>query len=287
MSTKTAIQFLALILALAITASAQVAEEPVPLTDEEFGRVLYSSDTLKWNRIEALTDEQAKAIVERDPPGSSDKNIKSTTDSIMALPASDNAKFRMAAEFLQRVFTKDIWLNGLKRLTDEQARIFSKFKGRGIHLNGIEELSDKQARYLGKVKGVYYEYEVNSLDLWDWKTFEKQTTIYLDGIVRITPDQMWELGRTKANISLNGLTEINEKVAREFKSCKANSVSLNGLTSLPDEIAKRLAKFKGEIDLDGLDNIFVLTFIKYGGKVKKAEPVDPYLDSQWRKNSEN
>ncbi len=184
------------VLGNSVASLAQVT--PQPLSDEEFQRVLQSSDTLEWMKIMALTDKQAKK-----------------------LSKCDNAWYRPDVG-VPAMMT--LWLKGLKVLTDDQAHTLMRSKAMCILLDGLDSLSDKQANYLSNYSAQPTILHGSLPQGWDNGYKYGGVTvgvISLNRLSRLSDSQASKFGKFQASaINLNGLkslTETQDKSLAKFE----------------------------------------------------------------------
>ena len=110
-------------------------------------------------------------------------------------------------------------IDGIKTLTDEQAKLFSNFKWVELNLYGLKNISDKQAEYLSNIE-CYRLYLPKIKELTDEqaKSFAnfKWKNLDLLWIENITDKQAEYLSKAKCSISLNSIKSINDKQAKSF-----------------------------------------------------------------------
>ncbi|MCX6832134.1 MAG: hypothetical protein NT028_08390 [candidate division Zixibacteria bacterium] len=130
--------------------------QPQPLSPEEFQKVIHSTNPQDWMAIQAMTDDQVKAIM----------NSKVLVLRLGAVVEEWQALFLNGLTYITddqaKLLAKNevnLSLDGLKSLTDEQAKSFSTYKGKFMpRAYAIKALTDKQAKALaqfqGKIAGV-------------------------------------------------------------------------------------------------------------------------------------
>ncbi|TFH59116.1 MAG: hypothetical protein E4G91_09140, partial [Candidatus Zixiibacteriota bacterium] len=142
--------------------------QPQPLSPEEFQKVIQSTNPQDWMTIQAMTDDQVKAVM----------NSKVLMLRLGAVVEEWQALFLNGLTYITddqaKLLAKNevnLSLDGLKSLTDGQAKSFSTYKGKFVprayqndpdsqrkfgmrvggilSLNGITALSEEQAKWLG------------------------------------------------------------------------------------------------------------------------------------------
>lgn len=117
----------------------------------------------------------------------------------------------------------DVYLNGLKSLSEGAAARLGKFKGATLSLGGLKFLSESAAAALGKCKG---------------------DDLYLDGIKSLSEGAAAALAKFEGDsLFLDGLTKLSEGAAAALGKFKGDSLFLNGLKSLSEESAAALGRF--------------------------------------------
>jgi len=87
-----------------------------------------------------------------------------------------------------------------------------------------------------------------------------QWSLYLDGLITLSPDVAKILAQVKGQISLNGLTTLSKETAEQLaappqEKHRSRSLSLNGLSTLSPAVAEELVKIKGQLSLRGLKSV--------------------------------
>lgn len=180
-------------------------------------------------------------------------------------------------------------LDGLTHLTESAAEHLGNFDG-AIYLNGLTGISDTALRSLCKsaselsLNGLTTISESTARQLHEFRGFN----LFLDGIKHLhrnTAEILFTLKpyRNSLELSLNGLTSLQDDVAHELRQFQGNAlaldgltglspvgaesismisptgghldVSLNGLSSISDEAADYLSKVTGDLSLNGLATI--------------------------------
>jgi hypothetical protein len=221
-----------------VTAPAQ----PQPLSPEEFQKVTQSTNPKDWMKIQAMTDDQVKAIM--------------------------NSKVIM----LRLGGVVEEWqalsLNGLTYITDEQAKLLAKNEV-NLSLDGLKSLSDEQARSFSTYKGKYMPQAYQSDEKYQ-RTFGMRAkgVLSLNGIAILSDEQAKWLGKAKCfELDLNSLTSISDLQAKAFGYFAGAILQINALKTLTDKQAKALAQFQGKISCMALDKTSVDLFLKYGGSL--------------------
>jgi hypothetical protein len=191
---------------LALSATAQTYAVPQPLTDEEFGKVLLSSDTLDWMRIVALTDQQAKKLAKY-----------------------ENAWYRPD---VGQPAMMTLWLRGLEILTDDQAYILKRSKAMCLLLDGLDSLTNEQASCLSSYRAQRSILSGALPDGWDAGHLYGAVAlgvISLNGVSHLSDTQAKKLGQSQASaINLNGLKSLTEVQAKSLAKFEG-IVDLDGL----------------------------------------------------------
>ncbi len=153
-----------------------VGQEPTPLPDDEFTRIVNDPDTLKWLAITAMTDNQAKQFETWAPlhinplPGKDiwlDGLPLRGLETLGIAQAKSLAKAKAAYIILDAIASIDatalkaladfsrgsVSLNGLTALDDAQAAALGGFKASVISLKNLRSLSAVQASKLARFKG--------------------------------------------------------------------------------------------------------------------------------------
>jgi hypothetical protein len=119
------------------------------------------------------------------------------------------------------------FLNGVKHLTEESARIIARLDGDKLTLNNVRRLSQNTARILSSWKGSH---------------------LSLDGLQQLDHDTAKELTNWQGNyLYLNGINILTTDTARAIASWKGSILFLNGVQNLTLNTGKALALWKGEI----------------------------------------
>lgn len=211
-----------------------------PLSQEEFQKVIQSTDQNDWMKIEALTDDQVKAIM----------NSK-----VMV--------FRMGA--VQEEW-QGLYLDGLKTITDDQAKLIAKNEV-NLSLNGLTSLTDEQAKSLSTFKGKFvpraFQGDPNYQRIFGTRC---GGMLSLSGITALSDEQAKWLGKSKSfELDLNSLTTLNDLQAKYLGFYSGRYLQLNGIKSLTEKQIKSLAQFQGQIAFASLDKASKELFEKHGG----------------------
>ena len=155
-----------------------------------------------------------------------------------------------------------ISLNGLTDLPPLAAKSFTENHSREyyetISLNGITALSEQTAQYLGKGKTIGLNLDgITSMDASIAINFnEFLGDLSLNGLQEIDEKIAGYLiaKQTGHGLSLGGLRKIDDQVAQVFGTMAAGSLKL-GITSLSDKGANYLSKMHGHLTLYQLKEI--------------------------------
>lgn len=179
-------------------------------------------------------------------------------------------------------FAGDLFLNGLKDLSHEAAEALANHRGR-LHLEGIKHLSRQVAEALAEHRGDIFlgglesvasdvlcelakstadypegrDLYLNGLSSLPEEAIEAFThhrsNLQLGGLRSISPLFVKQLAKGEGHFSIyfDGLTHLEEEIAREFK-WHLGSLSLDGLTAMSDAVAAELSEHKGWISVEGL-----------------------------------
>jgi hypothetical protein len=249
------LQFVSLIIMLSILFPCFTAAQDTvkPLPDDEFEKILSSGDTLQWLRIKVLTIDQAKTIVKS---GGLIDSIDSR-DTILKIKKGK------------------MWLNGLKKISENQAKILSKFKGAAVHLSGLDSLTDNQMKALCKFEAQDIKNQRRNLskDLKQYGIIMKaKMRVFLDGLEHISDKQAKYLSKMKTTeIHLSGLTSLTDGQAKALAKAEAKYVYLDGITSLSAEQLQSLAKSKARFSFNSLDSSSLALFSQEGGNLIKPQ----------------
>jgi hypothetical protein len=112
----------------------------------------------------------------------------------------------------------NLFLNGMKTLSQEQARSLAAHKGGTLALNGVSSLDMAVAEQLGVRKG----------------------DLALNGIRSLTADTARALCQASGSLSLDGLEVLTEEVA-EAIATHVGSVSLQGVTTTSEKAIQAVA----------------------------------------------
>jgi hypothetical protein len=214
---------------------------PQPLSPEEFQTVINSTNSQDWLKIKALTDEQAKAVM----------NSKVLVVRLGAIIEDWQA----------------LCLNGLTYLTDAQAKLLAKNEV-NLSLDGLKSLTDEQAKSFSTYKGKYFPRAYRNNANYQRIFGTRGGVLSLNGITTLTDEQAKWLGKARCfEIDLNSLTSITDLQAKSIAYYSGAILQLNAIKTLTDKQAKELAQFQGKIAMVGMDKTSKDLFIKYGGSL--------------------
>jgi hypothetical protein len=205
--------------------------------------------------VTSLSPEAAAAVVEGFRGASLTLNLTS-------LPAD-------TARELARGRRNDLFLDRLTELSDEAAAALGECNVTNLWLRGLTDLSPGAAKGLAAIKAAGQLGPTLRLD--NLRSLSPEaaealaasniTYLELTGLETLSAETARALARSKAFTgSLPGLTELSDDAAAAlgtFSGNKSggNKLNLFGLTTLSPAVARRLAAFKGELELDGLTYI--------------------------------
>jgi len=222
--------------------STQAASQYQPLPQEEFQKVIQSTNAQDWLKIQAMTDDQVKSVM----------NSK-----VMV--------FRLGAVLEE---WQGLLLNGLKTITDAQAKLMAKNEV-NLSLDGLTTLTDEQAKSLSSYKGKFiprgFMGDPDYQRIWGSKA---GGVLSLNGIISLSDEQAKWLGKSKSlEMDLNSLKELNDLQAKSLGYYPGRYLQLNSVKTLSDKQAKALAQFQGQIAFSALDKASKALFEKYGGSL--------------------
>jgi hypothetical protein len=216
--------------------------QPQPLSLEEFKKVSQSTNPQDWMKIQAMTDDQVKAIM----------NSKVLVLRLGAVVEEWQA----------------LSLNGLTYITDEQAKLLAKNEV-NLSLDGLKSLTDEQAKSFSTYKGKFMPRAYQNDPAYQ-RMFGMRAggILSLNGIATLSDEQVKWFGKAKCfELDLNSLTSISDLQAKSFGYFAGAILQLNALKTMTDKQAKGLAQFQGKIALLGLDKPSKDLFLKYGGSL--------------------
>jgi|GEM_PF-2081772 len=216
--------------------------QPQPLSHDEFQKVSQSANQKDWMKIQAMTDDQVKAIM----------NSK-----VLVL------RLGAIVEEWQALF-----LNGLTFITDEQAKLLAKNEV-NLSLDGLKLLTDEQAKIFSTYKGSFmpraYQNDPNYQKMFGMRA---GGILSLNGVTTLSDEQAKWFSKAKCfELDLNSLTSITDLQAKSFGYFVGAILQINAIKTLTDKQAKALAQFQGKIALMGLDKPSKDLFLKYGGSL--------------------
>jgi hypothetical protein len=220
--------------------STKAAEIPKTLPTEEFQKIIQSTNPQDWMKIQAMTDEQVKGVMN-----------------------SKVLVFRLGAVLEE---WQGLWLNGLTYITDEQAKLMAKNEV-NLSLDGLKTLTDEQAKSFSTYKGKFMP-RAYQADQTYQRMFGMRAMgiLSLNGIVSLSDEAAKWLGKARAfELDLNSLPALNDLQAKSFGYFSGAILQLNAIKTMTDKQAKALAQFQGKISLAGLDKPSKDLFLKYGG----------------------
>jgi hypothetical protein len=216
--------------------------QPQPLSPEEFQKVIHSTNLQDWMKIQAMTDDQVKAVM----------NSKVLVLRLGAVVEEWQA----------------LSLNGLTYITDEQAKLLAKNEV-NLSLDGLKSLSDEQAKSFSTYKGKYMPQAYKNDDTYQ-RMFGMRAggVLSLNGIATLSDEQAKWLGKAKCfELDLNSLISISDLQAKAFGYFTGAILQINAIKTLTEKQAKALAQFQGKIACVGLDKASKDLFLKYGGSL--------------------
>lgn len=74
----------------------------------------------------------------------------------------------------------------------------------------------------------------------------------LNGLTEVSDDSLEILTKNEGSLFLNGLSEIGDRTAEILRMVLGNSLQLNGITKLSESVAENLSRFHGDLHLDGV-----------------------------------
>ena len=74
----------------------------------------------------------------------------------------------------------------------------------------------------------------------------------LNGLTEVSDDSLEILTKNEGSLFLNGLSEIGDRNAEILRMVLGNSLELNGITELSESVAENLSRFHGDLHLDGV-----------------------------------
>jgi hypothetical protein len=228
------------------TTKVMAPAQPQPLSPEDFQIVIKSPNPQDWLKIQAMTDDQVKAIM----------NSK-----VLVL------RLGAVVEEWQALF-----LNGLTYITDEQAKLLAKNEV-NLSLDGLKSLTDEQARRFSTYKGKFMPRAYQSDPTYQ-RMFGMRAggILSLNGVTTLSDEQAKWFGKAKCfELDLNSLTSISDLQAKSFGYFAGAILQINAIKTLTDKQAKALAQFQGKIALMGLDKPSKDLFLKYGGSLLGKE----------------
>jgi hypothetical protein len=221
-----------------VTAPAQ----PQPLSPEEFQKISQSTNPKDWMKIQAMTDDQVKSIM----------NSK-----VLVLRLGGVVEDWQALS-----------LNGLTYITDGQAKLLAKNEV-NLSLDGLKSLSDEQAKSFSTYKGKYMPQAYqNDAKYQRTSGMRAKGVLSLNGITALSDEQAKWLGNAKCfELDLNALTSLSDLQAKSFGYFAGAILQINSIKTLTDKQAKALAQFQGKVACVGLDKASKDLFLKYGGSL--------------------
>jgi beta-lactamase regulating signal transducer with metallopeptidase domain/predicted hotdog family 3-hydroxylacyl-ACP dehydratase len=212
------------------------------------------------NKIESLTVEQAKKLVE-EFPGVTVVVKRDTSEERLngSLPLNRLSKLGPdVAEVLARYSKGPLFLDGLTTLSDEVSTALAQYKGNRLFLDGLTTLSDESAKALAQHKG--HLLSLNGLASLSGEVAkalaEYSGFLDLNGLPSLSVEAAKALAQHKGKrLQLKGLTAISDDAAKAIAQHKGNLLALNGLASLSEEAAKAFAAHAGDLYLYGLTTL--------------------------------
>jgi len=222
--------------------STKTSPLPQPLSPEEFQKATSSTNPKDWLKVQAMTDDQVKGIMN-----------------------SKVLVFRLGAVAEE---WQGLSLNGLTYITDEQAKLLAKNEV-NLSLDGLKSLSDEQAKIFSTYKGKFIPRAYQD-DPDYQRLFGKRVggVLSLNGITTLSDEQAKWLGKAKCfELDLNSLTSLSDLQAKSFGYFPGAILQLNAIKTLGDKQAKSLAQYQGKIAFATLDKASKDLFLKYGGSL--------------------
>jgi hypothetical protein len=191
------------------------------------------------NKIESLTVEQAKKLVEEFPGVTVEITSKNSGSYKLekCLPVNGLKKLMPdVAQALAGYSRGPLILDGLTTLSDETAKALAGFTGHLLSIDGLARLDAATARALADLKG--------------WQ-------LSLSGLATLDVDATKAIAKFKGHrLDLNGLTTLDAATAQALAEFESQGLGLSGLPALDADAAKALAEFKGEeLHLGGLPTL--------------------------------
>ncbi len=209
-----------------------------------FTAALADDQSAGTDKIESLTPEQAKALVEEWPGIQYDKKLGK--DSVLCLgdclPLNSLKTLDPATAQALAGWRGALFLDGLTELDAETAKALAEFKGDFLSLDGLTTLDADTANALVAARVARGRQE-SRLNLNGLTTLDTDTAKELKGFV--------ELG-------LEGLTALDADTAKAL-AANGDVLILKGLTTLDAETAKALAAARRDLYLDGLTTLDIDT----------------------------
>ena len=200
--------------------------QPQPLSPEEFQKVSQSTNPQDWLKIQAMTDDQVKAIM----------NSKVLVLRLGAVVEEWQA----------------LSLNGLTYITDEQAKLLAKNEV-NLSLDGLKSLTDEQAKSFSTYKGKYMPRAYQNDPTYQ-RMFGMRAggVLSLNGITTLSDEQAKWLGKAKCfELDLNSLTSISDLQAKSFGYFAGAILQINAIKTLTDKQAKAIGAVPGQDRLHG------------------------------------
>lgn len=233
-----------------------------------------------------LTDR----VVNGTEPNPVDWEIPADTNQITSLTL-DQA-WKLVSQHTQRI----LQLHGLSELTPPVAAHLKKFQGDRIELNGLAELSAAVASHLNEFEGSRIDMNglrtlsphaadeiarfdghlsfgglhtlspeiASNLRAFNVRPRSSADTVFipLEPEANVDVDALFEKAflamrdNPRAQLSLNGLTELSPEVAEYLADYSGSRLALDGLRAISLDAAKALAGFRGkELSLCGLTSL--------------------------------
>jgi hypothetical protein len=220
------------------------------------------------DKVESLTPEQARALVEEFPGVDIQVSFKSSRHS----------------------FRKSLPLNGLKTLDAATARVLSNYHG-PLSLCGLTTL-DAEVLKEFKKPGTGGDYSSGGGGLFDWFRHHEGSVLHVDGLKtldaktatalvdvwghrwsgilshleKLEIDTAKVLAGYRGDLVLNGLPALDAEVAKVLVAGDRIFLGLDGLEVLEADTAKALAEFKGQfLSLGGLTELDADTATAFAG----------------------
>lgn len=140
-------------------------------------------------------------------------------------------------------------LSGPTTIDVNVAQELVKFQGKLLFLNGLTILDRDVARELVQFHGALWLNGLESLDVYTARILvEGDHGLYLDGLTKIDRELARALAMVKypQNLSLLGLTTIDENVAQELSKFRGANLIL-GLKTMDIKVAKALAPLQSDL----------------------------------------